>query len=265
MSNEPHDMTIEGMKEIIMKSGYLLEIDVAEALRKDEWLVFSQYPYVDRKEGKTRFVDIRAMKHVFPKFSFSLLIQCKKASHHGWAFSTIGKTPIGKMPRIEVQAPMARLSHLSMQLRGIVTFENLSEVLKNVESLTRFHPMNPQTRIGTSCCIPPNHHDDFHEAMLQVLNSLRWIESPFPGTSHIVFPVIVFDGPMWEFHKEESELKIGNIEYLQYLTAMFGMSDQENENQFLIDVVRFPFFEGFLRIVNGSIQWLKEFAKVEEK
>jgi len=249
MNKKPSEMTIEGIKKIIMRSGYLLEIDVANTLRKDGWLVFSQYPYRDQKENKTRLVDILAMKYVMKEMGVSLLIECKKATRHGWAFSSIGK-----MKR-EVQSPLARIGDFIVKVGKIIDLSTVS-----VDDLNEFHPMNPQTRIGTSCCIPPRHPDDFHEALLQLLNSIRWLKDRM--MTQLTFPVIVFDGPMWEFYKEEEKLKIKDAQYLQYLSALF---DQEMEAPILIDVVKFSFLPHFLKLVNGSIQWLKEAPKIKKE
>jgi len=78
MNKKPKEMTTEGIKRIIMKSGYLLEIDVADLLRKDGWIVFSQYPYRDQKENETRLVDILAMKLVRKDMGFLCLLNVKK-------------------------------------------------------------------------------------------------------------------------------------------------------------------------------------------
>jgi len=78
----------------------------------------------------------------------------------------------------------------------------------------------------------------------------------------VTFPVIVFDGPMWEFYKEEGKLKVEEIEYLQHISAMFN---EEMEGPILIDVVKFSFFPDFLKLVDGSIRWLKAAAKIKKE
>ncbi len=244
MNKKSKEITTEEIKKIIMKSGYLLEIDVADMLRKDGWLVFSQHPYRDQKENKTRLVDILAMKHVRKKVGVSLLIECKKATRHGWAFSTIGKS------EVEAQPVFARVEYFLAKVREIVDLSSGRVDMKG------FHSADIFTKIGTSCCIPPGQKDDFHEGLLQLLNSMRCLRNRMAIL--VNFPVIVFDGPMWEFYKEEGKLKVEEIEYLQYISAMFN---EEMEGPVLIDVVKSSFFPDFLKLVNGSIRWLKEASK----
>jgi len=251
MSKKPSEVTIEGMKKIILKSGYLLEIDVADALRKNGWSVFSQYPYMDQKTGKVRLLDILAMKRVSKRFGVSLLIECKKATRHGWAFSSVGKS------KMEVQVPLARLDYLVGKLQEFI---DLPAVLEDVDRIDGFHPMKVETRVGTSCCIPPGHKDDFHEAVLQLLNSIRSVRDRM--VTQMTFPIIVFDGPMWEFYRDAGELKVKEIEYLQYLSAMLN---EGMKGPILIDIVRFPFLPDFLNLVDSSVQWLRKAPKKRKK
>lgn len=254
MNRKPNEMTIEGMKKIIKKSGYLLEIDVADTLRKADWLVFSQYPYRDLNENKTRLVDILAMKHATKKWGVMLLIECKKATHHGWAFSTIGKPRIGKY-FVEPQAAFARLGYLFREVFNIIDFSAIKSL-----DIKGFHPADIKTKMGSSCCIPPKHPDDFHEALEQVLNSMRWL--PDMMTTKVTFPVIVFDGPMWGFYKKGGELKVEEVEYLQYLSAEFN---EKMAGPVLIDVIKLSFLPHFLKLVDRSIEWIKENQKVKKE
>jgi len=247
MSKKQKKITAEEIKKIIMKSGYLLEIDVADMLRKDGWLVFSQYPYRDQKENTTRLVDILAMKLVQRYMGVSLLIECKKATRHGWAFSTIRKS------EEDAQAGLARVEYFLSKVGKIIDLSSGRVDIKG------FHSADIFTKIGTSCCIPPGQKDDFHEALLQLQNSMRWLRDRM--TTQVTFPVIVFDGPMWEFYKEEGRLKVEEIEYLQHISAMFN---EEMEGPILIDVVKLSFFPEFLKLVNGSIQWLVKASKTKK-
>jgi len=248
VDKEKKNRTTKRIKDIILKSGYLLEIDVADYLRQDGWLVFSQHPYSDKKENKPNFIDILAMKTIKKDLGVSLLIECKKSTKHGWAFSSIGK-------KRQIQSLLALLGDLVAKLEERIETMNKHPIIPmdGDDFFKGFHPTLIETRIGTSCCIPPKHPDDFHKAQLQLLSAMRSLKKTF--TKQIIFPAIIFDGAMWEFYKKEGDLEVKETEYLQYLTAVF---DEKYEHPCLIDVVKFSFLPRYLELVNGSIEWLKK-------
>lgn len=93
--------------------------------------------------------------------------------------------------------------------------------------------------------------DDFNVALNQVLSDIIWVKEEFAGCA--VFPVIVFDGPMWEFFKEDGELKVKNIDYLQYLSTTI---ESNSVSPYLIDIVKSSYFPTFLPMLNKTIEVL---------
>lgn len=240
------ETTLEGIRKLILKSGYPLEIDVADYLRKDKWIVFSQYPYIDRSENNIRLIDILAMKGVFKELGVSLLIECKKSVKHGWAFHTLPK-------RGELQSALAAISDVATKLQGRI---DLMKAISDQEEFQKFHPMNSDIKVGTVCFIPPKHKDDFHEASYQLMNAMKWLRNSM--LTQLTFPIIVYDGPMWEFYKEEGTLKVIETNHLQYLSVLLYEDEQA---PCLIDVVKSSYFSEFLKLVNGSIEWIKSAPK----
>lgn len=244
------EMTIEGIKRIIEKSGYLLEVDVSDALQRDLWGVSSQYTYVDKTEKQVRFINILGFKPIIDQSAVLMLVECKKSTKHGWAFRTIRK-------KDELQSSLGIIEDIITRLDALSSFS--ASAFQQEDIRHKFHISNPEIKIGTLCCIPPGHPDDFHQATRQLLNGLKWLWEE--RKNQIFFPVIVFDGPMWEFYKEKGELKVEEIDYLQYLSVVLT---KEGEFPCLIDVVKSSYFAQFLKLVNKSIEWLLGLLQGEE-
>jgi len=250
MNEKPKERTIEGIRKIIEASGYPLEIDIANILRKRKWIVYHQFPYLDKMDKKLRLVDLRAINPFMREPKVTLLIECKKTTQHGWAFHTIKRTT-------ELQSQASILVDFVKKIKGYgVKGEHIGG--KSVKlQLEGFHLANPDVNMGTVCCIPPKRPDDFHEAVYQVLDALISLPRRRP---EVVFPVIVFEGPMWSFRKDKY-LDIHDIDYLQYISA----TPDEGSFQ-LIDIVRKSYFEVYLGHINGSVEWLrKNLVKLEVK
>lgn len=240
----PSDLTLEGIKKIICQSGYLLELEIASLLEKNGWDVFFQYSYYDKKQDKVRAADLLCFrKKLIGDFSHhnkvAIIIECKKSSKHGWAFHTIPK----------------RGSQVGLWL--------LAEMLERIDEIKTgdvnndLHWLKMDTKIATHCCIPPNHPDDFYEALNQILSDVNNIGLELKNTLNgfTVFPIILFDGPMWEFYNENDALKVKEIDYVQFLSS--ALKTQEVKS-YLIDIVKKSYFEQFLHLLDKTINTINK-------
>lgn len=240
-------MTIEGIRKTICQSGYVLEIEIADLLQRNGWDVFFQYPYLDKKQEKIRKIDLLCFRRnlivdYIPNPSQilgSLVIECKKSTKHGWAFHTIKKEGS--------QAAFWTVLDLKERVKEIKQTQEQDPT----NFMNNFHPLKKDTRIGTLCCIPPKHPDDFYEALNQILSDITYGTGNIPRC--ITFPVIVFDGPIWEFYKENGELKIKEINYLQYLSAII---EKQEVKPCLIDIVKSTYFNDFVELIEKSFKLL---------
>jgi hypothetical protein len=242
MNEKPKGRAIEGIRKIIEASGYPLEIDIANILRRRKWIVYHQFPYLDKTQKKLRLIDLWAINPFMREPRVSLLIECKKTTQHGWAFHTIKRTT-------EVQGQAAILADFARKIKGYGVKAKLTDKRKVRIQLKDFHLANPDVNMGTVCCIPDG-RDDFHEAVYQVLDALISLPRRRP---EVVFPVVVFEGPMWNFRKDNGFLDIHEIDYLQYIAA----TPDEGSVQ-LVDIVKKSYFEVFLGLVDGSVEWLRK-------
>jgi hypothetical protein len=91
-------MILGFFEQEVRRSGHSLESRVENTLRKRNFDVNRESPYLDKDESKGRYVDLRAHnftpyldkfdqkeKHVVGQFIF--VIECKNLPDHGWVFS----------------------------------------------------------------------------------------------------------------------------------------------------------------------------------
>lgn len=99
--------------EDVLKSGFPTEIKAANTLISEGWMVFRNFPYIDRDSGKERSYDIRAVKYG-PKhsplkehayFMVKLFVECKYSSNKPWVFFRSGEPRIDFPQTVEFEPP----------------------------------------------------------------------------------------------------------------------------------------------------------------
>lgn len=83
--------------------------------------------------------------------------------------------------------------------------------------------------------------DSFHEAEMQVLKAINYAEDISP-TNHFVYPVIVYDGRMFECNLVKNALKVSEITNIRYLSK--GLPNEHIP--ILIDVITLDYFNKWL-------------------
>jgi hypothetical protein len=118
------------------------------------------------------------------------------------------------------------------------------------------HILNKNTKIGVFNVIPDS-KDDFFEATQQIKSVMENL--PEAMRNFVVFPIMVFDGEIYEFYEENETLKILPNNHVQYV--LFGTELAPC----IVDVVRKSYFSEFLKDVQNDIQILGEIADYERQ
>lgn len=267
---------VKKIREYILKSGYPLEIEIGNILRKTAWIVGNQWPYTDSKEKKIRAIDILAMRLMHRQLGLMMVIECKKSEKHDWVFYTQQKErellpllgtfvdflkKIAKPPISEKLTQLYATSTLG-ELFGAKT--SSSALLSKLSGL---HLLNPEIRMGIFNVIPTKEgenqprgkksteRDDFFEATQQLISALESIGGGMKN--FIVFPVIVFDGELYEFYQSENEMEFMPINHVQFISFGTEMSPC------MIDIVRKTYFHQFLKIMENDFAILSEIINYE--
>ena len=231
-------------------------------MRKSGWTVVNQAPYMDKLNKVFRTIDVLAFKFG-PKPSlpgFQIIIECKKADKHDWVFHTQPKegefypaflTIIELFKKLGQPAVLGKLQDLAKSY-SIETQLGLKKVsIEKTNKLNNLHFLAKDIKIAL-LNVNPDSRDDFSEAKQQVASILK--NMSVEQSAIVVFPVIVFDGEMYEFYLEEEETKVFPINHVQII------SWQDNVAPCMIDVVRKNYFPEFLKLIEKDILTYSEFV-----
>ena len=234
---------VERIKEDIKKSGFPLEIEVSKVLKRHEWRVLNQQYYFDQDEKKGRTIDILAYitDHSevgdYKPFHVSLIIECKSSSTP-WVFWTTHKDK-------------EMFSFPSMVVKHWARPRGITAERKMYDDWLKWMPHSHiySSDLDSVALIPyepfkKGKGREIFEASNQVVKALSFelmrhkkfaLLMPALHPLFIIYPVIVFDGRLFELRVENGDLGLLPVEYLQYWTST-------PREDFLIDVVK----KGFL-------------------
>ena len=224
------------IKKDILKSGMPLEVEISSILRQSGWLVIQQAAYVDRDKEEVRTVDIVAMR-TKDKKTLALVVECKRSEKEIWTFHTLPKSSDEYLMSISLVGSLMKLheSKLSMDM------------------FKKAHFANMDIKVGTSNYVPFKYKDSFFEAQQQVTKAAEYFTQKW-RKHYLIYPVIVFDGEMYEFDISGKDLRVGPIEYLQFTGSTKG---RRTLIPCLIDVMKKGHFLDFLESIQEEIEVLK--------
>jgi len=263
MSEDKEQQKIKKIRDYILKTGFPSEIEIGNILRKRGWLVINQLPYIDKVEQKTRAFDVFAMKLGLlpPTIGVSLIIECKKSEQHEWVFHTQQK--VGELlPVLATIMEFLRSLQkppIADKLKKLAAIDTLGFLLGTqaslgtyLEKLSGLHALDKNIKMGV-LHVAPSKKDDFFEATQQINSALESMAGSVK--SFVVFPVIVFDGELYEFYQENNEIKVLPTNHVQFTS--FG----KGRPPFLIDIVRKSYFSEFLTMIERDFQIFKDFIE----
>jgi len=230
----------ERVKKEVEKSGMPTEIKVARILRKYDWLVRNQFAYLDTAENKLRSVDIKAsklepIKDTLLSKEITLYIECKKSIKQSWAFYT---------------EEFTSLDFIHFLIRHHASNSSVFQLVPTEHKIIK-------SRIAYSYQILFDRKDDFYEAQMQVLKSLKYSEVYDTKTEtetilkqRILYPIIVFDGQIFNCNLVDEDIKISEIQFVRYLSN--GLS--EDYTPVLIDVMTLTYLPIYLEALQIELE-----------
>lgn len=255
MSEAKEKQKIEKIRERILQSGFPLEIEIGNILRKNGWLVTNQWPYTDKITEKIRTLDIVAIK-MRPQpprplgLGVMLLVECKKSLKQDWVFHTQEK---GKEFFPAIMTILDLVQKLVKIVPSAGELLNLTYDKIMATKLSGLHVLDKAIKIGVFNMSAGSGESDFYKATNQISSALGSMGESMG--SFIGFPTIVFDGEIFEYYQQNGEPQILPINHLQF------MSFREDMEPCLIDIVRKTYFSEFLKIIENDSGILTEFAK----
>ena len=257
------------------KSGYPLEIKATLILESNGWNVLNQEGYLDVETDMWRTINILATKYtnipnssVYERMLMILTVECKKSSKP-WVFWVRDK-------------------------KGLRTFDPIAAYgLIKLESKPLFHPLHFEKlvdcfhyyfqefgKIGVIPCEPlTKGKSSIFEAKNQVIKSLLYERERYRKFLSmqearekvranlkiadfvlVVYPLVIFDGHLYELEYIRDKPKLTLSKYIQYLTS-FGFPTAE---KFVIDIVEIGFLKEYLRVLDKEmVRLAKKLASLQ--
>jgi len=265
-------MSIDEIKNVILKTGFPLELEISNLLRNKNFEVICNQMYFDEDFSKIREIDIEAVFNVDEKYYNSilsdhiwtfnprLLIECKK-SIDKWIF--FESNPVAGWFNI------GNSIDLFTQKYG---YENSAseELLKNINS----HYYDTNLKISStfySMFFKNKKEQDDNQAergkdlildsiskIIKYMNysivNLSQYFQPINNRRDILmyYPIILFDGEMYSVNYEKN-LTIEKTNHILYETKIFSKLTKNTEPLY-IDIITKEFFTEFIENINKEVQ-----------
>jgi len=264
------------IREQILKSGFPLEIETYSILEQNNWMAFANDYYFDEDEKKEREIDLTAVP--FPEFDnkfniinrvepfsldIELAIECKKIDTHAWVFftwpSTSGLFYSGQtLDFMQIRTNDFESSLFDVILSppdtgGLLHYSKFDRLARSYVEVKIEGQDGGRKDIFTAC----NQLTKFIAYSFQ-----RRVDRLAKDPDHVmimVFPVIVFDGDLYEATLGET----GNIILSRRKHILLARHSKlsfagTDERSFLIDVVAKGYFEDYLKAVRLDIRNIEQ-------
>jgi len=257
------DKIVSNIKNDIKKSGFPLEIEVGALLSRNNWDVNHQTYFYDQEEDKARALDIVATRleliesSRLNRINITLLIECKRSFDKPWVFYT---TPKGENhePMLGSVSFIKFISVPELELRNYGLFYQSHYFFNEIQKITtlNYEPFSERKNIFTAT---NQVLKALHYKRKTTKELLRKLPSHLQNIVIIYYPLIVFDGMMYECELSENDIEITPLEYIQYKVS-HGISG-ETEETFIVDVVKKKFLDTYISWINQEIETMIHFAQ----
>jgi len=262
----------EYLVERVKKSGYPLEIEISDVLERENFVVFNTQYYFDEERKQGRDIDIYALPlkpdtaddRIRPLIlSTDVAIECKKSETHAWVFYTRPRIPMSSIYisgqfRTTVPQPEEFTTdsfEWFLQQECLVLhydkFERIAVAYEEIKKKKIEKEAGKSGKDGSS-------RREIFEAVNQLVKFIcyelhRWHDrtTMLTGTQNleymmIFFPIIVFDGDMFEAFLASGEPVLKSKTHL-LLDTHYRCPYCEEVESFNIDIVHRSYFNEFLR------------------
>ena len=250
--------------ERIKKSGYPLEIELSNLLDIERYVVFNTRYYFDEDEKQGRDIDIYAMpleshplEEKLAPFNVrtELVIECKKSDTHAWIFYTRPSIPVSYVymsgQYITSVPELSRFSsesfHWQLKQRVLFTphsrFERIAVAYEEIKKAkagkggsSRKEIFEAVSQLVKFTCYELH---QIHRRISQIARS---------DLEHIIvlFPVVVFDGDMFEVRFDSGEPRPEKKNHI-LLATQYRCPYRQEVVRFAVDIVHRSYFREFLQ------------------
>jgi galactitol-specific phosphotransferase system IIB component len=203
--------TTEKIGDFLITTGFILEMEVSEFLKKKGYTVEVNKYFIDYDENKKREIDIIASK-IINDIEINFVIECKQSSTMDWVFVCSDKTPsryynfLKYLPDVPYEKSIDKTR----------VFDNLRPLDRNIplaqNSITR-HVSGEKSKSNSI---------EIYECMMKlpkaVVDTVNDRDSAKKNRV-IFFPIVVFSGQIFTADYD-SELKVHEVTAVQSATEL---------------------------------------------
>jgi len=252
----------------MQKTGFPLEIAAGTLFSEKGWKVSHQVLFYDEDERKSRKIDFLAHRAVAKSFRsfkgllYDIVVECKK-SDKPWIFYT------PQSPSLREERNFSTLLYLKILSKPKMSPKQITSMLAHNHYIAK-EPTDRIAQASYIAFISEEGKDQIFTAVNQVPKALRYFMHVGESTIGfdvirnalvVYYPVVVFDGKMYECILEEGKPQLKEANYVKYHTSFFGVtreSDNEKASEgFLIDFVTKDFLPTYIEWLNEEIRLLE--------
>lgn len=263
--------------EEIEKTGYPLEIEISSILDENNWFVLNQDYYRDEEQDKERTIDLFAVNvesyagrmDEYKPFALStdMVIECKKSNTHAWIFFTIPeiyRTPYFTGQTFEFLDAFADAKYSVLE-EILPSFRDMrGESFLHYDKFQRIAVTSHEIRLDKK--IAQKGRNEIFESRNQIVKCISYhfgglrkhVKAGSPSKLiRFFFPVIVFEGRMYECIVEKGKLNLMEKNHILFRTH-YRPKYHASPLSYGIDVVKREYFRTFLKDIKADIHFLEE-------
>ncbi|MDD4352967.1 MAG: hypothetical protein PHN56_00765 [Candidatus Nanoarchaeia archaeon] len=249
------------IKEDIKKSGFPLEIESSLILNKKGWSVVNSSRYYNENKKDYSEIDIVATKeHEIKGIKNILIIECKKFHEGQWVFfkQEISKPNVYNLNIVENGRNISSYSWFDKNLMANHHY------LKNPICT---YSIVPHTKGKGE--VNEKKQKMIYDAVSQVVEALmfylirdnKMLNQNNINEIYLVYPVIVFDGPLFSASVKEGDIELKEENHIQLLFSLqlnnpfqiqwdYKSRKVIKQKNIIIDIVKKEYFEEYLKNFN---------------
>jgi effector-binding domain-containing protein len=271
----------EHIIEKIKRTGYPLEIEASNSLENKRFVVFNTQYYFDEEIQQGRDIDIYALPlnpdplddSLLPfRTDYYLPIECKKSNTHSWVFYTRPRIPMNSIyMKGQYETTIPELKTFSSESFEWNFEQKILELLhyRKFERIAIAYDEIKKEKFQKGENTEKGRREIF-EATNQLVKFVSYelhgterrisnLPESLPKRENIIihFPIIVFDGDMYEASFTSGELKLEETNHV-LLSTHFRCPYCKEVRSFTIDVVHRSYFDEYLKLLITHLHILNE-------
>jgi hypothetical protein len=256
----------------IKKSGFPVELNVVEKLRRNNYLTFPNLTFVDGQKDLHE-IDVLAMlvggdqSWQYGMIGVSLIIECKQSKEKPWVFFEEVYDPItaiGLVPKLSCVSDLAVDYPVNSLLLGSAN-----------SSLHKHHYEQniPIARTFFEAFKNQDYKSDIYKALTSVLYAHTYFKEWFRLSdktnkenkmkrSTIIHPIIILEGDLIVAKKTKDSFSLHSVNHL-FLRTIDNITNPSKsffptDNEIIIDVIKYSYLSSYLKICNKDYLAFKE-------